>query len=64
MSCCFYGSRHWFPGEFGKEMTSKLITPGELAPDFEVEDVNGKLVRLSDFRGSKPIVLAFLRGFM
>jgi peroxiredoxin len=43
---------------------SKLITPGELAPDFELEDVNGKLVRLSDFRGSKPVVLAFLRGFM
>jgi len=45
-------------------MTSKLITPGELAPDFELEDVNGKLVRLSDFRDSKPIVLALLRGFM
>jgi peroxiredoxin len=45
-------------------MTSKLITPGDLAPDFELEDVNGKLVRLSDFCGNKPIVLAFLRGFM
>ncbi len=42
---------------------SKLITPGELAPDFELKDVEGKLVRLSDFRG-KPVVLAFLRGFM
>jgi len=45
-------------------MTSKLITPGELAPDFELEDINGKLVRLSDFRNRKPVVLAFLRGFM
>jgi len=45
-------------------MISKLITQGEFAPDFELEDVNGKLVRLSDFRGSKPVVLAFLRGFM
>ena len=43
---------------------NKLITPGELAPDFELEDINGKLIRLSDFRGSKPVVLAFLRGFM
>jgi len=43
---------------------SKLITPGELAPDFELEDINGKLVRLSGFRGSKPVVLSFLRGFM
>jgi len=43
---------------------NKLITPGELAPDFELEDINGKLVRLSDFRGNKLAVLAFLRGFM
>lgn len=40
-----------------------LITPGNAAPDFALEDVNGDLVRLSDFRG-KPVVLAFLRGFM
>jgi len=44
-------------------MTSKLITPGELAPDFELNDVDGNSVRLSDFRG-KPVVLYFLRGFM
>jgi peroxiredoxin len=44
------------------EKMSKLITPGDLAPDFELEDVQGKQIRLSDFRG-KPIVLAFLRGF-
>jgi len=42
---------------------SKLITPGEMAPDFELEDVVGKKVRLSDLRG-KPVVLSFLRGFM
>jgi peroxiredoxin len=39
-----------------------LISPGELAPDFELDDVLGKRRRLSDFRG-KPIILAFLRGF-
>jgi peroxiredoxin len=42
---------------------SNLITPGDLAPDFELDDVQGEHVRLSDYRG-KPIVLAFLRGFM
>jgi peroxiredoxin len=42
---------------------SKVITPGELAPDFELKDTEDKLIRLSDFRG-KPIVLSFLRGFM
>ena len=44
-------------------MSPDLITPGELAPDFELEDINGNLIRLSSFRGSKPVVLAFLRGF-
>jgi peroxiredoxin len=41
---------------------SMLITPGDLAPDFELEDIQGGKIRLSDFRGS-PVVLAFLRGF-
>ena len=45
------------------EYMYKLITPGDLAPDFELEDVKGERVRLSDFRG-RPVVLAFLRGFM
>jgi len=47
----------------GKSIMSKLITPGDLAPDFERMDVQGKPIRLSDFRG-EPVVLAFLRGFM
>ena len=42
---------------------SKVITPGELAPDFELDNVQGQRIRLSDFRG-KPVVLSFLRGFM
>jgi peroxiredoxin len=45
-------------------MNPNLITPGELAPDFELEDINGVRVRLSNYHGSKPIVLAFLRGFL
>jgi peroxiredoxin len=42
---------------------SKLVITGELAPDFELTDVEGNLVRLSSLRG-KPVVLIFLRGFM
>jgi len=42
---------------------TKLISPGEPAPDFELDDVHGNRCRLSDFRG-KPVILAFLRGFM
>jgi peroxiredoxin len=45
-------------------MSPNLITPGEIAPDFELEDITGNSIRLSSFRGSKPVVLAFLRGFM
>lgn len=41
---------------------SKLIMPDELAPDFELKDLEDRSVRLSDFRG-KPVVLSFLRGF-
>jgi len=41
-----------------------LLTPGEIAPEFELDDLHGNLVRLSDFRGRQPIVLYFLRGFM
>jgi peroxiredoxin len=41
----------------------KLITPGDPAPDFELDDVQGNRIRLSQFRG-RPVVLDFLRGFM
>lgn len=43
---------------------NKLIAPGELAPDFELNDLKDQLVRLSEFRRNKIIVLYFLRGFM
>jgi len=32
---------------------------GDMAPDFELEDQNGKKVRLSSFRGKKNVLLAF-----
>jgi peroxiredoxin Q/BCP len=40
-----------------------LLQPGEPAPDFEAIDARGRLVRLSAYRG-RPVVLAFLRGFL
>lgn len=42
---------------------SKPITPGDPAPDFELDDVQGNHIRLSEFRG-RPVILDFLRGFM
>ena len=35
-----------------------------VAPDFELADLNGQLVRLSAFKGQKNLALVFLRGFM
>ncbi|NIS79882.1 MAG: redoxin domain-containing protein [Anaerolineales bacterium] len=33
---------------------------GDFAPDFELRDVEGeKRIRLSEFRGSKPVALIF-----
>ena len=33
------------------------------APDFEMTDSQGKVVRLADFKGKKHAVLVFNRGF-
>jgi peroxiredoxin len=33
------------------------------APDFALADFSGAMVRLSDFRGKKTVVLVFNRGF-
>lgn len=35
----------------------------QTAPDFSLADFNGNEVRLSDFRGSKNVLLVFNRGF-
>ncbi len=40
-----------------------LLQPGEPAIEFELKDVDGRLIQLSGYRG-KPVVLAFLRGFL
>ena len=34
------------------------------APDFELKDTRGNLVRLSDFYGKQPVVLVMTRGFI
>ena len=39
------------------------VKVGQPAPDFALEDVNGKSVSLSDFRGKKSVVQVFYRGY-
>jgi peroxiredoxin len=34
------------------------------APDFELTDFNGQMVRLSDYCGKKNVLLIFNRGFV
>jgi peroxiredoxin len=43
-----------------KKYDARAPKVGEQAPDFELADTCGEqLVRLSDFRGHKPVVLIF-----
>jgi thioredoxin-dependent peroxiredoxin len=41
---------------------TRRLEPGEPAPDFRLPSTQGKDVTLSEFRGRKHVVLAFLRG--
>lgn len=50
-------------GRGSKRMRNKLFN-GQEAPDFELADLNGRQIRLSNFREKKVVVLAFLRGFL
>lgn len=40
------------------------VALNSMAPDFELADFNGNLVRLSDFKGKKTVLLVFNRGFV
>ncbi|WP_013324573.1 peroxiredoxin family protein [Gloeothece verrucosa] len=36
---------------------------GDLAPDFSLPQIGGKTLKLSDYRGKQPVILAFTRIF-
>jgi peroxiredoxin Q/BCP len=36
-----------------------MLKAGDVAPDFEVQDDQGRTVRLSDFKGKKDVLLWF-----
>ena len=42
----------------------KRVKVNTVAPDFTLEDAEGRTVRLADYRGDKHVVLVFNRGFV
>jgi hypothetical protein len=50
------------PAEQAPEQAAPPVSPprvGEVAPDFTLRDLDGKAVRLSDYRGRLPVVIEF-----
>jgi cytochrome oxidase Cu insertion factor (SCO1/SenC/PrrC family) len=43
--------------------TATALRIGERAPDFTLPDATGRPVSLAEFRGKKPVVLVFYRGY-
>ena len=41
---------------------ARAVATGETAPDFTLEDQNGRKLTLSAERGRQPVVLIFFRG--
>jgi cytochrome oxidase Cu insertion factor (SCO1/SenC/PrrC family) len=39
------------------------VKVGQAAPDFSLEDSDGKALSLADFHGKKSVVLVFYRGY-
>ena len=57
----FDAIRYWKEHrDWQKRFDTNAPKVGDIAPDFELRDINGKNpVRLSDFRGQKPVALIF-----
>jgi hypothetical protein len=43
--------------------TPTALRVGERPPDFTLADASGQPVSLADYRGKKPVVLVFYRGY-
>ena len=49
-------------GENLKPTDIERIKVGGVVPDFTLENIDGKQIALSNFRGEKNVVLVFYRG--
>jgi peroxiredoxin len=45
------------------QVPNGLLKVGDKAPDFALPDVDGKMIKLSDFVARGPVVVIFYRGF-
>lgn len=48
-----------FAANKSSDMPAPKIKVGDMAPDFTLEDQNGKKISLHDYRGQKNVALAF-----
>lgn len=48
------------PGQLKPVDSALKVRPGQMAPDFALPSTTGKVVRLSDYRGKKNVVLSFV----
>ena len=49
-------------GQGAAAEAARVVATGETAPDFTLEDQNGRKLTLSAERGRQPVVLIFFRG--
>ncbi len=45
--------------DIGQQKAGVMLNIGDTAPDFELPNQNGKMVKLSDFRGKKVVIFSF-----
>jgi peroxiredoxin len=46
--------------QLGAAPQERMLQPGDLAPDFALTGSDGATYRLGDYRGVKPVVIAWI----